>query len=263
MCHNLQMTGHPTEGASFGEGRPGYCRSLGDRSAPGDGKSLSRLGLRSGRGSIERAADLSPAVLQLLESCSDQERFGQPGFPAVSVRGFLGWVLAELGKFEDGIIHGRKASASLKCSITPTGLANVCWALGLSPHHQGRIQPRRRPARTRAGAVSRVEPDLLFGASTRGAWATRTRSRGGVAEGIPLLEHALSANETMRLGAYQSLFLAYLGRGVRPRRPARGRSRIRRASPDPCPSRAVNAAARRGPSAPRRGHRPPRSPGGS
>ncbi len=57
---------------------------------------------------------------------------------------------------------------------------------------------------------------------------------GRIAEGIPLLEHALSAIETMGLGAFHPLFLVYLGEAYVPA-DRLGDALACRASPDPCP----------------------------
>ena len=55
-----------------------------------------------------------------------------------------------------------------------------------------------------------MEPGLLFSDAT-GSLGYAYALSGRIAEGIPLLEHALSAIATMGSGAAQTLFLVYLG----------------------------------------------------
>ena len=64
LCHNLWMTGHPTEALAFGQSAQAHCRVAWGCSAPGDGESLPRRGLpRDGRLSTGRGSSPeSPAV---------------------------------------------------------------------------------------------------------------------------------------------------------------------------------------------------------
>ncbi len=209
LCHNFQMTGHPTEGRAFGEYAQAIAESLGDVLLQVTGNLYFGLAC-VGTGEYRRAADLLLHVLQLLEAVPIQELFGQPGFPAVSVRGFLGWVLAELGKFEDGIIHGREGIRIAEVLDHPYSLANVCWHLACLHIIRGEFN-HAVALLERALALSREWNLTFFSALSTGSLGYAYALSGRVAEGIPLLEHALSAIETMRLVVHQPLFLAYLG----------------------------------------------------
>ena len=209
LCHNFQMTGHPAEGRAFGQYAQAIAESLGDVPLQVTGNLYFGLAC-VGTGDYRQAADLLLHVLQLLEAVPNQERFGQPGFPAVSVRGFLGWVLAELGKFEEGIIHGQEGIRIAEVLDHPYSLANVCWHLtclhiirGEFSHAVGLLE--------RGLALSREWDLTFFSVLATGSLGYAYALSGGVDEGIPLLEHALSAIETMRLRVHQPLFLAYLG----------------------------------------------------
>jgi DNA-binding NtrC family response regulator/tetratricopeptide (TPR) repeat protein len=209
LCHNFQMTGHPTEGRAFGQYAQAIAESLGDVLLQVTGNLYFGLAC-VGTGEYRRAEDLLLHVLQLLEAVPSQELFGQPGFPAVSVRGFLGWVLAELGKFEEGIIHGREGIRIAEVLDHPYSLANVCWHLACLHIIRGEFN-HAVALLERALALSREWNLTFFSVLSTGSLGYAYALSGRVAEGIPLLEHALSAIETMRLGVHQPLFLAYLG----------------------------------------------------
>src|SRR5438876_6584298 len=116
---------------------------------------------------------------------------------------------------------------SRRCGIDPNARARPCLAA-----HAGSL-----PGHSRAG--------LSF---LGYAYALS----GRIAEGIPLLEHALSAPGDHGTGKSPAALPRVSGRGGRPRRPDRGRSRSRRASPDPCPRARSTRRRGVGPPAPRR-----------
>ena len=246
MCHNLWMTGHPTEALAFGQSAQAIAESLGDVPLQVTGNLY--LGVAClGTGDYRRAEDLLLKVLQLLEGDRSRERFGLAGFPAVMARCYLTWVFADRGKFKEGIAHGQEGLRLAEALDHPYSLAFACWILAYLQITRGELSHAVRLLE-RGLALSREWNLTFFSVNHTGSLGYAYALSGRIAEGIPLLEHALSAIETMGFGAYQPLFLGVSGRGVRPRRPARGRSRIRRASPDPCPRAAVNAPTKRGPS---------------
>src|SRR5712692_1465453 len=107
MCHNLWMTGHPTEAIGFGQSAHAIAESLGDVPLQVTGNLyLGAAWIRTG--DYRRAEDLLRKVLQLLEGDLSRERFGLTGFPAVMARGYLTWVSADQGKFKEGIAHGQE-----------------------------------------------------------------------------------------------------------------------------------------------------------
>ena len=209
LCHNFQMTGHPTEGRTAGQYAKAIADSLGDVPLQVTGNLYFGLAC-VGTGDYRRAEELLLHVLQLLEAVPSQERFGQPGFPAVSVRGFLGWVLAELGKFEEGIMHGQEGIRMADALNHPYSLANVCWHLTCLHIIRGEFG-RAISLLERGLALSREWELTFFSVLATGSLGYAYALSGRVAEGTPLLEHAVSAIETMRLAVHQPLFLAYLG----------------------------------------------------
>jgi class 3 adenylate cyclase/tetratricopeptide (TPR) repeat protein len=209
MCHNLWITGHPTEALGFGQNALARAESLGD--APLQVTGNLYLGAAClGTGDYRQAEELLRKVLQLLEGDLSRERFGQTGFPAVIARGHLTWVLAERGEFKEGIAHGQEGIRLAEAFDDPYSLAFACWRLahlqiirGDLGHAVGLLE--------RGVALSREWNLTLFSVGNTGSLGYAYALSGRVAEGIPLLEHAVSAVETMGFGAYQPLFLMYLG----------------------------------------------------
>jgi len=107
MCHNLWITGHPTEALAFGENAQAIGESLGDVPLQVTGNLYFGLAFLY-TGDYRRAEDLLLKVVQLLEGDRSRERLGQAGFPAVTARGYLTWVFADRGKFNEGIAHGQE-----------------------------------------------------------------------------------------------------------------------------------------------------------
>ena len=209
MCFNLWLTGHPTEALGFGQNALALAESLGDAPLQVTGN-LYLAAACLGTGDYRQAEELLPKVLRLLEDDRSRERFGLAGFPAVIARGHLTWVLAERGEFKEGIAHGQEGLRLAEAFDDPYSLAFACWRLahlqiirGDLSHTVGLLE--------RGVALSREWNLTLFSVGNTGSLGYAYALSGRVAEGIPLLEHALSAIETMGFRAYQPLFLVYLG----------------------------------------------------
>jgi class 3 adenylate cyclase/tetratricopeptide (TPR) repeat protein len=176
MCFNLWMTGHPTEALGVGQSAQAIAESLGDVPLQVTGNLYFGVACL-GTGDYRRAEGLLLKVLQSLEGDRSRERFGLAGFPAVVARGWLTWIFADRGKFEEGVAHGQEGIRLAEALDHPYDLAWVCWALAYLQIQQGRAQPCRPPARARAGAESRVEPDVLLG-DAHGEPGLRLRALG-------------------------------------------------------------------------------------
>jgi tetratricopeptide (TPR) repeat protein len=209
MCDNLRMTGQPTEALAFGQSAQAIAESLGDVPLQVTGNLY--LGVAClYTGDYRRVEELLLKVLQLLEGDRSRERFGLAGFPAVVARGYLTWVFADRGKFEEGIAHGQEGIRLAEALDHPYSLAPVCWRLahlqitrGELSHAVGLLE--------RGLALSREWNLTFFSVNNTGSLGYAYALSGRIAEGIPLLVHALSASETMGLGSVQPLFLGYLG----------------------------------------------------
>jgi class 3 adenylate cyclase/tetratricopeptide (TPR) repeat protein len=209
LCHNLWITGHPTEALGFGQNALALAESLGD--APLQVTGNLYLGAAClGTGDYRQAEELLRKVLQLLEGDLSRERFGQTGFPAVIARGHLTWVLAERGEFKEGIAPGEEGLRLAEAFDDPYSLAFACWRLAHLQIIRGDLSHAVRLLE-RGVAISREWNLTLFSVGNTGSLGYAYARSGRVAEGIPLLEHAVSAVESMGFGAYQPLFLTYLG----------------------------------------------------
>ncbi len=209
MCDNLRMTGHPTEALAFGQSAQAIGESLGD--VPLQVTGTLYLGVAYlYTGDYRRAEELLLKVLQLLEGDRSRERFGLAGFPAVVARGYLTWVFADRGKFQEGIAHGQEGLCLAEALDHPYSLAPVCWRLAYLQITRGELS-HAVGLLERGVALSREWNLTFFSVNNTGSLGYAYALSGRIAEGIPLLEQALSASETMGYGGAQPLFLVYLG----------------------------------------------------
>jgi tetratricopeptide (TPR) repeat protein len=209
MCHNLFMTGHLTEALAVGQSAQAIAEALEDVPLQVTGNLYFGVACL-GTGDYRRAEDLLLKVLLLLGGERSRERFGLPGFPAVMTRCYLTWVLADQGRFNEGIVHGQEGIRLAEALDHPYSLAFVCWSLanlqiisGELSHAVGLLE--------RGLALSRERNLTYFSVNFTAGLGYAYALSGRIAEGIPLLEHALSAAETMAYGQNKLLFLVYLG----------------------------------------------------
>jgi len=208
-CHNLWMTGHPTEAIVFGQSAQAIAESLGDVPLQVAGNLyLGAACLRTG--DYRRAEDLLGKVLQLLEGDLRRERFGLPGFPAVMARCYLTLIFADLGRFEEGIAHAQEAIRLAEALDHPYSLTFGCWVLAYLQITRGELRDAVGLLE-RGVAVSREWNLTSFSVNETGSLGYAYALSGRIAEGIPLLERALSAVEARGHGNLQPLFLVYLG----------------------------------------------------
>jgi tetratricopeptide (TPR) repeat protein len=209
MCFNLCVTGHPTEALGFGQGAQAIAESLGDVPLQVMGNLYHGVACIY-VGDYRQGEDLFLKVLQLLEGDLSRERFGLAGFPAVTARCFLTWIFADQGKFKEGIVRGQQGLRLAEALDHPYSLAFACWVLahlqitrGELSHAVGMLE--------RGRALSREWNLTYFSAGHAGILGYAYALSERIAEGIPLLEQALSATQAMRYGLVQPQFLTYLG----------------------------------------------------
>ena len=236
MSHSLWNTGDLPEALAFGENAQAIAESLGDVPLQVTGNlhlgaaCLGTGDYRQGRGRLCAGSSA------WLEGDRRRERFGETriscrGGPAIH----LTWIFTEQEGSRKGSPTARKAVRLAEALDHPYSLAWACWVLARVQITKGEIGHGARLHRTGAGAVSRVEPDSFFSGLNTGGLGDAYARSGRIAEGISLLQQGLSALETMGHRLAQSFFLVPLGEAYVLRRPARGRARVRRASPHPCP----------------------------
>src|SRR5262245_10168841 len=121
MCHNLYITGHPTEALASGQHALALAESLGD--VPLKVTATLYLGTAClSAGDYPRAAELLTHVPQLLGSLA-RDRLGLAGFPAPLAASYLTLVFAERGEFAAGISHGQEGIRLAETLDHPYSLA--------------------------------------------------------------------------------------------------------------------------------------------
>jgi class 3 adenylate cyclase/tetratricopeptide (TPR) repeat protein len=209
MCHNLWMTGHPTEALRFGQSAQAIAESLGDVPLQVTGTLyLGAACLRTG--DYRRAEDLLGKVLELLGGDLRRERFGLAGFPAVMARCYLTLIFADRGQFDEGIVHAQEGMRIAEALDHPYSLAFACWILAYLHLTRGELT-HAVSLLERGVAVSREWNLTSFSVNETGSLGYAHALSGRLAEGIPLLERTLSVVETRGHGNLQPLFLMYLG----------------------------------------------------
>ncbi len=209
MCQHLYVISRPGEALGFGESARTIAESLQDVPLQVTGNLY--LGVAClATGDYRQAELLLGKVLQLLDGDRSRERFGLPGFPAVMARAYLTWILADLGRFEEGIVHVEDGILRAETLGHPYSLASGCWILAYLHIVRGKLDGALGLLE-RGLALSR-EWTLTFYSVLNTASLGYVRALSGqIAEGLPLLEQALRALESMGLRLFQPLVLVYLG----------------------------------------------------
>ncbi len=209
LCHVLGIAGRPAEAIAFGQNAHALAESLGDVPL----RVMASLDLGAvylWTGDYRRAEDFLSNVVRLLEGETSRERFGLTGFPAVIGRAYLALIFADQGKFEQGIAHGQEGIRLAEAVDHPYSLATVCWCLAYL--HVSRGDLRHADGLLERGLALARECDLTyFSAGNTGSLGYAYALSGRTAEGLRLLEQAVTAFETMGNRAAQSLFLGYQG----------------------------------------------------
>jgi tetratricopeptide (TPR) repeat protein len=209
MCHSLYQTGHPMEALVFGRNAKALGESLGDISLQAAGNLY--FGLASmGVGDFQKAADLSLRVLQLLEGDLSRQRFGLGAFPAVSARGNLTVIFAELGKFKERIAYGQEGIRLGEAVDHPYSYVYPHWCLGHLHITRGDFD-HAVGLLERGLRLSRHWNLAFLSAQHLGSLGYAYVLSGRSPDGIPLLQDALNAMEAMGYEPHQVRFLVSLG----------------------------------------------------
>jgi class 3 adenylate cyclase/tetratricopeptide (TPR) repeat protein len=209
MCQVLVLTGHPTEAIGFGQNALNTAESLGDVALQ-VGANLALGGAYSRTGDYRRAEDLLLKLLQLLDGDPRGERSGVGEAPIAQARSILSLICADRGSFTEAIAHGQEGLRLAEALDNPTTLATVRWYRAHVQIDRGELhQAVGLAERGRALAGQWNLP--YFAALYSGSLGYTYALLGRTAEGIPLLEHAISALGTMGHRSAQERFTVYLG----------------------------------------------------
>jgi class 3 adenylate cyclase/DNA-binding SARP family transcriptional activator len=209
LCRNAFMAGHLREAREFGQRALALAQSLGDVSLEGTaslyfGAACFHLGDYSG------AEALFLKVLQWLEGDRRQERFGLAGFPAVFALGFLAWILADGGKFEQAIAYGEEGLRLADSFDHPYSQVFALWMLGRAHIIRGDLSNAVR-LHERGLALSREWKLTLYSLHHMGSLGYAYALSGRAPDGIPLLQDALTAIDATKYGLADVILLADLG----------------------------------------------------
>ena len=120
------------------------------------------------------------------------------------------WVLADRGEFQEGNAHGEEGIRLAETLDHPYSLAFVCWVLANLQITRGEFS-HAAALLERGLALSREWNLTILSVQHTGSLGYVHTLSGRVAEGIPMLEHALRAIETMGFAAHLPCYLLYLG----------------------------------------------------
>jgi tetratricopeptide (TPR) repeat protein len=206
--------GQATDALAFGQSAQALGDSLQDVQLQVTGSLYFGAASASlGTGHYRRAEDLLHEVLKLLEGGRSRERFGLAGFPAVMARGNLTLVYADQGNFKEGIVYGQDSIRLAEALDHPYSLAFGLLTLANLAITGGEFS-RAIDLLERGVALSREWALTYLSVNHGGTLGYAYALSGRTAEGIPLLEHALSACKAMQFGSIQQLFLRNLGEGL-------------------------------------------------
>jgi DNA-binding SARP family transcriptional activator/class 3 adenylate cyclase len=210
LCHNRRMAGELDEAIRFGRAAKAIAESL--RDIPLQVTASLDLGSACVFAADYREAEqLLRMVLGWLDGDRWRERFGQTIFPAVAAFGYLSWIIADQGRFEEAIAQGEECARIAAALDHPYSLAYALWALA-RPHLVRGNFGVAAGLLGRGMAVSRQwNLTYLSLLNTAGLGYAYARS-GRIAEGIAMMEQAMNSLEAAPEGAMMlPLCQLYLG----------------------------------------------------
>jgi CheY-like chemotaxis protein len=209
LCRNAFMAGHLREAREFGARALALAQSLGDVSLEVTG-SLYFGAACFHLGDYALAEDLFLKVLKWLEGDRRRERFGLAGFPAVIALGFLAWLLADRGRFEQAIAHGEEGLRLADSLNHPYSQVFALWMLGRAHVIRGDLSNAVR-LHERGLAISREWKLALYSLHHMGSLGYAYALSGRAADGIPLLQDAQTALDGMEYGLAELMLLEDIG----------------------------------------------------
>ena len=207
MCHTLVLAGNPTEAVTFGRKAQALIESVGD----GALAVAANLYLGSAclwTGEYREAEALLLNVLAALEGELSRQWFPHTGFPAVTARGYMTLIHADLGRFDEGIAHGEEGIRLAEAINQPY------FALGITAY-LARVRVVKGTFREAIEMLERAAPlareRSLYSVAHAGVLGYAYAVSGRSAEGIPILEDAVRDLENMGHTWGQSVQFVYLG----------------------------------------------------
>jgi tetratricopeptide (TPR) repeat protein len=160
-------------------------------------------------GDYRRTDEFFPRILQLLEGDRVRERCGLAGFPVVMSRMFWTLALAERGEFDRALTEAQEGVLLAETLDHPYSLACALRGLGRPYLARGDLDRATRFTE-RAVALSRERhiPQIWPEMADQLGYAYALSGR--VADGLSMLEEALTALESMGMFQWRTPLLAHL-----------------------------------------------------
>jgi class 3 adenylate cyclase/tetratricopeptide (TPR) repeat protein len=194
---NTWSTGHALEARAFAQSALAIAEKLGDLPL----MVMTNFYLGSGSlvlGDYRGAAASLEKTVELLQGGLSRERFVMAGFPAVMARGWLAWVLADRGEFEEGLRYGREALQMAEAFGQPFSIARTLNDIGYLYCVRGDFDSAV-PLLERGLALCLEWNFLILSPITTGLLGYGYALSGRVAEGLSLQEQAEAKGESLEL----------------------------------------------------------------
>jgi tetratricopeptide (TPR) repeat protein len=144
------------------------------------------------------AVQLLEHVVTTLAGIRAEERFGEPGPPALSARAFLAWSFAELGRFDEAIAVGEESLRMAQAIDDPFALMHGYFGTGIPYLTMGDVA-RAIPLLERDFALCRATDIHLWLGEIAADLGLAYAHAGRIDDAGPVLEFALTEAETMGL----------------------------------------------------------------
>ena len=161
-------------------------------------------------GDLEAGVDLFRQVATTLSGARAAERFGEPGPPAQFATAFLGWSLAELGRFDEAIRVGEESLRFAQAIDQPFTLMHGYLGAGIPYLTRGEFARAILPLE-RGLAVCRATENHLWAGEIAAALGLAYTRAGRFEEARPVLEFALEEAEATGLRFTYARQLAHVG----------------------------------------------------
>jgi class 3 adenylate cyclase/tetratricopeptide (TPR) repeat protein len=208
--HYLWLAGLPTEALPFAESARVIAETLGDFTHRVAANQY--LGAASNAsGDFRRAVGLFRKNVELLEGDRSRERCGLTGFPAVMSRWLLAESLANLGTFDEAMVHAQEGVRVAEAIDHAFSLILACWGLAYVYGMKGDFSQAGRLS-DRGFALARDWNITLLSPYLASYLGYMYALSGRVAEGVSLLQQGLAAFESIvGFRVFHSLVLVHLG----------------------------------------------------
>ena len=148
--------------------------------------------------SLADAVELFQQVVTTLAGTRAAERFGEPGPPAVFARAFLGWSLAELGRFDEAVAVGEESLRMAQAIDEPFTLMHGYFGAAI-PYLTRGDAARAIPPLERDLALCRATDIHLWLGEIAADLGLAYARVGRIDDALPVLEFALKEAATTGL----------------------------------------------------------------